>query len=240
MLARDEAERLPATLACLPPGVGIFVLDAESRDATAEVARGFGAVVETRAWRGFVDARRYALARVRTRWTLMLDADERLEPALAAALLTADDAHNGYRLRRVTALCGRPVRAAGWSNERIVRLFRTERARLRAAGVVGGELHEHWVVDAPLGDLPGVIVHDSYPTLASYRAKFARYTSIEAAPARASTGLFGIELALVIPRFLWSIARHGAWLDGWRGFYVAWMSSCYRLIVRMKALRRAA
>ncbi|MEA2785084.1 MAG: hypothetical protein QOF71_1188, partial [Candidatus Eremiobacteraeota bacterium] len=91
----------------------VFVLDAASQDDTAAVARGHGAEVEIRPWTGFVNARRYALGRVATRWALMLDADELLDDALRDASPAASDDVSGYRLRRVTMLCGRPVRAAG-------------------------------------------------------------------------------------------------------------------------------
>ncbi len=67
----------------------VFVLDAASQDDTAAVARAHGADVETRAWTGFVNARRYALGRVATPWALMLDADELLDAALRDAILRA-------------------------------------------------------------------------------------------------------------------------------------------------------
>jgi hypothetical protein len=203
------------------------------------VARAHGAQVETRRWRGFVDARRYALGRVETRWTLMLDADELLDARARDALASAREDVAGYALRRVTTLCGNAIRTAGWSNEMLLRLFRTDRARVEPNSVGGGaDLHERWVVDGPIGVLPGTIVHASYPTLASYRAKFARYTSIEAAALAPSRLALARELLAFPPRVLWSIARYGGWRDGWRGFFVAWESARYRVVVQLKALRR--
>jgi glycosyltransferase involved in cell wall biosynthesis len=238
VLARDEAARLGTVLELLPPGVRVFVLDADSQDATAAVARAHGAQVETRPWTGFVNARRYALGRVATPWALMLDADELLDETLRAAIAAARGDVAGYRFRRVTMLCGRPVHAAGWSNERLLRLFRTERARV-AANQVGADLHERWIVDGSIADLPGAILHDSYPTLASYRAKFDRYTSVEAAALPRSRRGYLRALATMPLRFLWSIVRYGGWRDGWRGLFVAWESARYRVVVRAKALRRA-
>jgi glycosyl transferase family 2 len=227
----------------LPSGVRVFVLDADSQDDTAAVARAHGADVETRPWTGFVNARRYALGRVATRWALMLDADELLDDTLRDAIPAANPTTgsgevSGYRLRRVTMLCGRPVRAAGWSNERLLRLFRSDRARV-AANELGADLHERWIVDGPIADLPGAIVHDSYPTLASYRAKFDRYTTVEAAALAPSRRAYLRALATMAPRFLWSMLRYGGWRDGWRGFFVAWESARYRVVVRAKALRHA-
>ncbi|MDB5069769.1 MAG: glycosyl transferase family 2 [Candidatus Eremiobacteraeota bacterium] len=231
-------------LAGLPAGVRVFVLDALSEDDTAAVARAHGAEVETRTWTGFVNARRYALGRVTTPWALMLDADELLDETLRDAVVAArpstgsGQAVAGYRLRRVTMLCGRPVHAAGWSNERLLRLFRTDRARV-AANEIGADLHERWIVDGQAADLPGAILHDSYPTLASYHAKFDRYTSVEAAALPPSTNAYLRALATMPLRFVWSILRYGGWRDGWRGLFVAWQSARYRVVVRAKALRRA-
>ena len=231
-------------LAELPRGARVFVLDAASQDATAAIARAHGAEVETRAWTGFVNARRYALGRIATPWALMLDADELLDATLRDAILAArpstssGQAVAGYNLRRVTMLCGRPVHTAGWANERLLRLFRTDRARV-AANEIGADLHERWIVDGPIADLPGAILHDSYPTLASYRVKFDRYTSVEAAALPPSTRAYLRALATMPLRFVWSILRYGGWRDGWRGLFVAWESARYRVVVRAKALRRA-
>jgi glycosyltransferase involved in cell wall biosynthesis len=238
VLARNEAARLVNLLACLPRSAPVFVLDAASLDDTVAVARAHGAEVETRPWAGFVNARRYALGRVATTWALMLDADELLDETLRDAIVAADGEVTGYRLRRITMLCGRPVHAAGWSSERLLRLFRTDRARV-AANEAGADLHERWIVDGPIADLPGAIVHDSYPTLASYRAKFDRYTSVEAAALAPSTRAYLRSLATMPLRFSWSLLRYGGWRDGWRGLFVAWQSARYRVVVRAKALRRA-
>jgi len=106
-------------------------------------------------------------------------------------------------------------------------------------GSVGGaaDLHEHWVVDGSVGQLPGMIVHDSYPSVASYHEKFARYTAIEAAaigPSLAALALALVELPL---RAMWLWLRYAGWRDGWRGVFVAWHSARYRLAVQWRALR---
>ncbi len=218
--------------------MSVFVLDAASTDATAEIARAHGADVEVRPWRGFVDARRYALARVRTPYAFMLDADELLSDGLRDALTRGLGAFDGYRVRRVTMLAGRAVRAAGWSAERLIRCFRTDRARVIADSVGGAaDLHERWIVDGSVGDLPGMIVHDSYPTIASYREKFARYTAIEAGALGGSPWTFARAALLLPVRLAWLWVRYGGWHDGWRGAFVAWHSACYPLAVQWRAMR---
>lgn len=217
----------------------MFVLDADSVDATVSIAERTGATVERRRWAGFVDARRHALTRVATDWTLMLDADEALDASLRAAIEAAPADVDAYCLRRITTFCGRRIRTAGWSNERLVRLFRTAAVRLEAHSVGGGaDLHERWISDGRVGDLSGAILHDSYPTLASYREKFSRYTAIEAADLRGSLpGLLG-AVATGLVRFPYAVVRYGGWLDGWRGLFVAASSAAYPVVVQWKALRR--
>ena len=88
-------------------------------DGTVEVARAAGAEVYSRPWHGFVAARLYALSLVETPWAMMLDADERLDEPLRRAIAAEepDDGTVGYRLRRVTSFCGKPVRGAGWTTD---------------------------------------------------------------------------------------------------------------------------
>lgn len=225
------------TLARVPAGTALYVLDAESTDATADVARTCGAVVEERAWTNYVEARRYALGRVTTPYVFMLDADELLSDDLRAALTGDLSRADGFRVRRVTMLAGRAVRAAGWSAERLVRCFRADHARVVANSVGGAaELHERWIVDGVLADLPGMIVHDSYPSVASYRERFARYTRIEAAALPPSRFACAGALLKFPLRLGWFWLRYGAWRDGWRGAFVAWYSALYPLAVRWRAL----
>jgi hypothetical protein len=221
----------------VPAGAKVFVLDAESSDATAGVARACGAEVEVRAWTGYVDARRYALGRVTTPYAFMLDADELLSDELTTALAGDLTRADGFRVRRVTMLAGRAVRAAGWSAERLVRCFRVDRAHVVPNSVGGAaDLHERWVVEGALADLPGMIVHDSYPTVASYRERFARYTQIEAAALRGSRLACAIAAARLPLRFVWLWTRYGGWRDGWRGAFVAWYSALYPVAVQWRAL----
>ena len=214
------------------------MLDSNSTDATARVARSLGATVEERAWTGYVDARRHALARVETAWTLMLDADEVLDETLCASIETSAMDVAAYQLRRITSLCGRPIRTAGWSDERLVRLFQTQRVRLEAHSVGGAaDLHERWIADGPVGELPGAILHDSYPTLDSYREKFARYTSLEAVGVRGSIVRLARVAALSCVRGVWWLLKYRGWEDGWRGAFVAGYSAAYPIVVQWKALR---
>ena len=215
----------------------MFVLDAESTDETVALARE-RAQVEVRPWGGYVEARRYALGRVATRFAFMLDADEALDPVLGAALCGPLGDCDGYRVHRVTMLAGRAVRAAGWSREQLVRCMRSDRAVCVAASVGGGaDLHERWQILGRVGDLPGTIVHDSYPSVGAYFEKFDRYTRIEAEAIGPSWQRLLLASAAFPVRVAWSMLRYGGWRDGWRGWFVAWYVAAYPLVVQWRAQR---
>ena len=190
-----------------------------------------------RPWEGFVAERRFALAQVRTPWTLMIDADEALDDRLRAAVVAAGAEANGYRIRRTTYYCGRALRM--WRNELLLRLFRTQGAHVEAAPTTGGSahLHERWECDPPVGTLAGTLLHYSYPTHAAYAAKYDWYTSIEARGLPPSRARVAVELVRALPRFAWYALARGALADGRAGVRVAWLSALYPAMVRIKAFR---
>ena len=228
ILTRDEERDLPRAITSLPHGMPVLVLDARSTDRTLAYARDAGARVIERDWNGFAEARAFGLTQIATPWMLSLDADEALDDVLRDAILTANGEVDGYVVRRTTYFCGKPMRL--WSDEPLLRLVRIGAARIEDV-----PLHEHLLVAGAVGELSGTLLHYSYPDAASYREKFARYTSIEAGsaprdPLRALAALF-----LVLPRFARNLAL-GSLLDGPRGWYIAWMSAYYPLVVAAKAL----
>jgi glycosyltransferase involved in cell wall biosynthesis len=225
----------------LPHGMHAFVLDAESDDRTTEYARSSGATVEVRPWTDFVDARRYAFSRIATPWVLLIDADEALDDRLCDAIVHAAGDVDGYVVRRTTYFRGKPMRM--WSNEPLLRLVRRDRVRIEALPAAGGSaaLHERLMSDGAIAELPGTLLHYSYPDASSYREKFASYTSIEAQGMERSIVRRARETVLVPLRFANNLFRRGALLDGPRGWYVAWYSALYPAVVAWKAraLRQA-
>jgi glycosyltransferase involved in cell wall biosynthesis len=216
----------------------VFVLDACSKDHTVQFARGAGAEVLQREWTDFVDARRFALAQVRTPWALMIDADEALDDVLRDAITAAGEDVDGYRVRRTTYFCGKPMRL--WRDEPLLRLFKPQRAALEAgpATAATAALHERWVSDGTVADLPGTLLHYSYPDVTAYRKKFARYTAIEADGSRPSVARLFAEYLRCALRLPYLLFVKGAVLDGWRGTYVAYRSAAYPVAVAWKALSR--
>jgi glycosyltransferase involved in cell wall biosynthesis len=238
---KDEERNLARALGSVPQGARLLAIDAESSDRSVAIARRHGCEVVVRPWAGFVETRRYALGKVQTPWTFMLDADEQLDAILSAALaeLKPEPATDGYTVARATFFCGQMMRHGSWGEERLLRLFRTGRANLVAEPVAGGaaQLHERWTVPGRTGRLQGTLLHYSYPSLADYRAKFERYTSLEAQGLPASALGLGRAIGLAALRAPYAFFVKSGWRDGWRGAYVALASAWYPVVVAWKALR---
>ena len=92
--------------------------------------------------------RAFALSRCTQPWVLWLDADERLDDEavreVRRAATGSDSGPVQYTIARATWFLGRRIRFCGWQGERIVRLFRRERARFDQA-----EVHESVHVEGP-------------------------------------------------------------------------------------------
>src|SRR3990172_5816578 len=104
MIVRDEAAMLPAFLeAARGSWDELLAVDTGSTDATPELLAAAGATVLHRPWDDdFAAARNFGLERASGEWVLVLDADERVGPALAAEIRrSAEDARCGAASLRV-------------------------------------------------------------------------------------------------------------------------------------------
>jgi Flp pilus assembly protein TadD len=101
MIVRDEADHMEACLESLQPFADeICVVDTGSTDATPDIARRFGAKVDTFPWtHDFSEARNRALDLCTGEWLFVIDADERVAPEDVPALLelVKDPGRRGYR-----------------------------------------------------------------------------------------------------------------------------------------------
>lgn len=225
LLARDEAERL----ARLIPRLGfarevVVVVDAASADGTRAVAERLGARVFERALEGFGPQRRFALEQAREPWVLWVDADEWPDDALVAAIerAVAEGRADGYRIARRTWFLGAPIRYCGWQGERVLRLFRRERARFDDAPV-----HEQVAVEGSLGELAGTLEHHSYQRWSDCQGKLFRYAAAGAERMRREGRNASVWDLLFRPplRFLRMYVLQVGALDGARGVAVCTLAA---------------
>src|SRR5204862_7107231 len=122
-----------------------------------------------RALDGFGPQRRYGLEHCGEPWVLWLDADEMLDAVALRGIeraVTNGVPAAGYRVARRTWFLGRRIRFCGWRGEKVLRLFRRDRASFDDAPV-----HEQVRVEGTVADLPGILEHRSYESWEECRAK---------------------------------------------------------------------
>jgi glycosyltransferase involved in cell wall biosynthesis len=176
----DEELNLPDCLDSVAWADEVFVVDSYSRDRTVEIARERGAQVVQHAFESYSRQKNWALDTLpfRNAWVLIVDADERVTPELRCEMETvlpnADCA--GYYLNRRVIFLGTWIRHAGWYPNWNLRLFRHQLGRYD-----GREVHEHVILNGPVGYLRNDLLHLDRRGLEAFVARHNRYSTLEAA-----------------------------------------------------------
>ena len=182
LIVLNEERNLPRCLASVAPLVDeIVAIDSASTDATAAIAQKFGARVIQQEWLGYVGQKNFAIAQAAHPWVLSIDADEEISPELAAAILRVKNdpasdtagAPAGYEVSRIVFYRNKWIRHGDWYPDRLVRLFRRDKARF-----TGGRVHEKLELDGDFLSLPGHLHHFTYEDPADRAARCAKYASL--------------------------------------------------------------
>lgn len=234
VIARDEADRIGATLAAVRDlGDDLIVVDSGSTDGTRDIARDHGARVIENAWPGYGPQKRFAEDQCRNDWVLNLDADEVVPPDLAdeirSVLTGADLSTDAFRIRIAEIFPGErePHRWAYVLSP--VRLYRRSRGRYSPSPV-----HDRvdMAPDARIGSLRGTVHHFSVRSLGEQMAKLNDYTDAQADDLdRRGETISALRLGLEFPANFfkaWIGRRHI--LRGVYGFMTAMNFAFYRYL----------
>ena len=128
MITKNEAELLPDCLQSVNWADEIIVLDSGSSDQTCDIARQAGAkVFHSGQWPGYGLQRQHAQQYASGDMILMIDADERVTPALRqsieAILHQPAATDTVYSIARSNWFLGRFMLHSGWYPDRVTRLF---------------------------------------------------------------------------------------------------------------------
>lgn len=182
IIAGNEQSRIADAVRSASWADEVLVLDSESSDGTVDAARGAGARVVVEPWRGYGAQKNRAAELAANDWVFSLDADERIDRELAAAMRSLPDSPSAaaYAVRRRNRFAGRPIRRWPWSWDRTVRLYDRRLARFSERSV-----HESLEVQGRTGELPGVLEHFSYRGWDDLLARQVRYARLGAEDAHA-------------------------------------------------------
>lgn len=188
---KNEERNIAECLASVTWASEVVVIDSASTDQTIAIATAAGArVVQFAYVPGGPKKKNWALENlsVLNEWILILDADERITPELAAEVAVAvarPEGRAGFYLNRRFNFLGSWIMHAGYFPSWNLRLFRKGRGFYeRPAHDVpesgDNEVHEHVIIDGTAGYLRSPMDHFAYPTLADFIEKHRRYAYWEA------------------------------------------------------------
>lgn len=213
----------------------MIVVDSYSSDATAEIAAAAGARVLQRPFEGFRSQKQFAIEQASHDWVLCLDADERIDPELRAAIEAVRDsgfeAAAGYRFARLSDYFGRFLRHGNAYPDRVLRLFDRRRGGWRGSR----EVHEAASVDGPVRHLRGNLIHYPYRSLEQQLLKTQRYARMMAEHDFARGKRATLAKLVLAPawRFWRGYLLRGGFRDGWHGLVYAYVRANY---VRQKTI----
>jgi glycosyltransferase involved in cell wall biosynthesis len=188
--ARNEAGNLPRCLESLR-GVGeIYVVDSQSSDDTAEIARSFGAnLVQFHYAGGWPKKRQWAMDTLPLAydWVFLVDADEALTPELAEEIKHAiqDPRFDGYYIALQMFFLGRVLRHGGAGFYKLS-LFRRGKGHFECrlkdqdASMADMEVHEHVIVEGKSARLKNPLLHHNVESISRYIQKHDEYAKWDA------------------------------------------------------------
>lgn len=158
----------------------ILIADSGSTDGTLALIRSWPdcRLIE----REFVDSgdfKNWAIPQASHAWVLVLDADERITPTLAAEIrrtLAREPLYLAYRIRRRNHFMGHAVRYTAWAKDDVIRLIHRDHARYS----VYTDHAEIKLPPADVGKLHEPMVHFTCWDYGTYLQKMLRYTEQQA------------------------------------------------------------
>jgi hypothetical protein len=214
------------------------------------------------AWNGrWPKKKNWALENIawRNEWLLILDADERITPALALEIqaLTAASRLDGYFLNRRFLFMRRWIRHCGYYPSWNLRLFRHTAGRYEKllttdTGSGDNEIHEHLLVSGRTGYLQNDMLHLAYPDIFTWVEKHNRYSNWEA-HVELSGERRTRESSIAVPgwkrrvrkwsrqapfrpalRFFYHYVLRRGLLDGYEGYVLCRLLGMYELLTVLK------
>jgi glycosyltransferase involved in cell wall biosynthesis len=243
LISGAEAHRIGKALSSVADWAEeiIVVLNEEVADGTEEIAKSFRAKTFHEAWKGFAGQKNSAAQKAGQPWILGLDADEVVSAELRQEICeTLEDVrktsrYSAFEFSRCTYYCGRWIRHGDWYPDRVTRLWKKD------LGVWEGvEPHASLKFQGELGRLRSDLLHFSNESIDRQIAKIGPYSDyfVRHCLARGrSTGFLDLSVRPVW-RFLRAYFFRLGFLDGWQGYYIAWLSA-FSTVTRYVKVREA-
>lgn len=225
IITKNEEANIESVIKAWLALAPVLLVDGDSWDQTAEVAKRCGANVIQQPWLGFGKQKQFAVDAARTAWVLSVDADEWPSDALLMALqrLSLDDPSIGYSLRRQTYFLGSRVKYSGWGDDHVLRLFN------KAIGHFDDRIvHEKVIHRGTTQTLEEPLLHYSYRRQSDVQRKSARYARLSAKHAYVTGKINSVQFKAMTSPW-WAVFKtlilKAGFLDGLTGIQIAKMNA---------------
>jgi len=235
IIAKDEADRIGPCLASVAFCDEVIVLDSGSTDGTQQLCREAGATVHEGDWPGYIEQKNRVMQLASHHWVLSLDADERVDDVLRAAIealrdgaLNQGDGPRSYALRRKTFALGRWIKHGGWYPEWRTRLFHRAHSKW-----VGQNPHDKIETDGAVARInEGHLEHFTYRSIDDHIRQMNSFTRIMAEEMyrRGRRRTFFAILLRPTWHFFRMYVMRGGFLDGRAGFTLARLDAWYTFL----------
>ena len=243
MISGAESQRIGRALESVAEWASeiVIVLNADVNDGTEEIARRHGAKIFREPWSGYVAQKSSAAQKATQDWLLGLDADEVVSAALRQEIqgLFGErkqlEQFAAFSCPRLTMFCGRWIRHGDWYPDHTIRLWRKTLAEWG-----GVDPHARLIVRGEVRKLRSDLLHYNAETIDRQIAKIAGFSGDFVRHIQANGGrTTWWDLAF---RPAWRFARcyflRLGFLDGWPGYYIAWMTA-FQTVTRYAKVREA-
>lgn len=246
IICLNEENYLGNCIESLAECAEIIIVDSGSTDGTipliqSYIDKGWPIRFFSEPWRGYAGQKQFALEQCTQPWCFNIDADERFDDALRAALpgLLAREDVAGWRIARRPYLIGYGYTPAHVHERRNLRLIRRGKGRYDLAQKVHEGIHtDEKVEPSPKGSL----LHFRPLPMDEQILKENKYSSLKAdqwmeagKPRRNMKLVFNPPLY-----FLRLYLRNGLWRCGFSGFIEAMTGAVYSFLTEAKIYQRHA
>lgn len=234
----NEEENIERAIKSISWADEIIVIDMNSDDNTAVIAKRLGAKVFFHKRTGFVEpARNFAISQAEGDWVLVLDADEEIPESLAEKLLDLvknEGVVKYVEIPRKNIIFGEWMRASMWWPDYNIRFFKTGSVNW------GIKIHSRPKTLGQGLKLPKeerfAIIHHNYTSIAQYILRINRYSLIQAKELRAGGYKLQWQDLILKPlnEFLSRFFSHRGFDDGLHGLALSLLQAFSFLIVYLR------
>lgn len=178
VITLDEENNIRRCLSSLQWADEVLVVDSGSEDRTRAIAEEMGARVLKHDWPGHREQKQYATDRAEHDWIFSIDADEKVDDELAAAIGKTfgdgpPDPSVSFEVNRLSSYLGAWMRHGTWHPDWIIRLFNRTRTEWG-----GRNPHDRVLPTEDVRRLEGLLLHWPYEGLADQMDHLNYYSTV--------------------------------------------------------------